>query len=713
MRLHRLVLALAVIGLVAPARAAEPGSESSLKLIPADASFYTTSLRLGEQMDRFLKSNAYAKLRALPAVKFGLEHLHEAARKPDNPIAQMMEMLKDPANQELADVLHDLPRQEIFIYGGPGWARLIPVLLDANWAQQFAPLKALVSGQDQGKAQMRAMLHVLNASADKIEFPELVIGFKLSQTAPAIAQLKRLEGVLTQLTANVPPLKGRVKRTNVGGADALTVSVDGSMVPLDKIPWSNLEQEEGEFQKLKVRLKTLTLTVGLLVKDDYLLLTVGPHAGVAEALGRGPALSTLTEMAPVAKFADRNPVAISYISKTLAAGSSTSGESLVGMLDTVKDALDKVGLSEKRRMAIDKDLKRLVTQVIASLPKPGATVAVSFFSDRGQETYVYYYGSRKDAVAPEPLTILDHVGGAPLIALAGRVNDPTPGYRDLVTWLKIIYGHLDGAAKELAPEQAYEQFKQGMEMVLPFLKKFNDITGDQFLPALGEGEMALAWDAKWKSKQWYQGFDQHGKDLPMFELGIVRTVTDAAKLLKSFQAYRDLVNEIMTKANDFGANLPEGGMPKPESKSVAAGTTYFWPLPPVGQDKQVQPNVGLSDKLFAFTLSIKHTDRLLTPTPLKLDAGPLTDKTPALSGAVVDFAGFVRTIRPWVEQLALPMILEQMPDGAPPGLGKTDIPAQVKTVLDVLSCLKTYTSVKYKEGDATVTHSELVIRDLR
>jgi hypothetical protein len=714
MRLHRLALALAVVALAGPARAADPVPDSSLKMIPADASFYSTSLRLGEQMDQFVKSTAFAKLRALPAVKVALEKFHEDAGKPDNPAGQMLQMLKDPANVELVELLADMPRQEMFIYGGPTWARLIPVLLDANWAQQIAPVKALISGQDASKAQARAALQIFNAAADKIEFPELVLGFKLTKAAPAVAQLKRLETLLTQMTANNPQLKGRVKRTKVGGADAVTFSVDGSMVPLDQIPWSDYEEHEGQFQKLRVRLKTLTLTVSLLVKNDYLMLTVGPHAGVAETLGKGPGLTSRSELAPVIKFADRNPVAISYISKALATGSSTTGENMLGMLDMVKDGLDKVGLTEKRRLAIDKDLKRLISEVIASLPKPGATVAVSFFSDHGQETYVYNYGTSPDDATPKLLSILEHLGGSPLIAIAGRVNDPTPGYRNFANWIKTIYGHLDGAAKELAPEQQYQQFQQGMEQIVPYVKRFDEITGDQFMPALGDGELALALDGKWSSKQWFEGLDQAGKDLPLLELGIVRSVADGAKLLKAFQMYRDLVNDVLTKVKETtGQDLMEGGLPKPESKKVAGGTVYFWPLPPAGQDKQVQPNFGLASRLYAVSLSTKHTERLLTSTPLTIGGGPLNDTRPALAAAVVDFGGFVKAIRPWIEQVALPMALEQMPDNAPPGVGKKDIPAQVKTMLDVLGCLRTYTSVTYKEGAATVTHSELVIRDLK
>ena len=92
----------------------------------------------------------------------------------------MMQMLKDPANQQLVDLLTDLPRQEIFIYGGPTWAKSFQLALDANWAMQFAPFKAMIASQDLGKAQARALLQVFNADADKIEFPELVIGFKVS-----------------------------------------------------------------------------------------------------------------------------------------------------------------------------------------------------------------------------------------------------------------------------------------------------------------------------------------------------------------------------------------------------------------------------------------------------------------------------------------------------------------------------------------------------
>ena len=57
-------------------------------MIPADASFYSTSLRLGEQMDQFFKSNAFAKLRALPAAKLAMENSRNRPASQTTPSAK-------------------------------------------------------------------------------------------------------------------------------------------------------------------------------------------------------------------------------------------------------------------------------------------------------------------------------------------------------------------------------------------------------------------------------------------------------------------------------------------------------------------------------------------------------------------------------------------------------------------------------------------------
>jgi len=280
--------------------------------------------------------------------------------------------------------------------------------------------------------------------------------------------------------------------------------------------------------------------------------------------------------------------------------------------------------------------------------------------------------------------------------------------------IRTVWGHAEAVGKEFAPEQMYQQFQQGMGMIQPFLKRLDSITGEQLLPALGAGEFAVVIDAKWTSKKWFAEFDQHDVALPLPEFALVRTISNEDKLVGAFAAYRKLASDLITQANAFGANLPIEELPRPDTQKAADGTVYYWPMDLPGEplDKQVQPSVGLSEHLFAFCLSRKHAERLLKTTPLTIAHAPLNDKRPATLAVVVNFGGMVRMVRPWLEKFALPQIVEHIPDNAPTGVGKKDVPDQVKTVLDVLGCLRTYTSLTYKDGDVTVTHGEMVIRDL-
>jgi hypothetical protein len=61
----------------------------------------------------------------------------------------------------------------------------------------------------------------------------------------------------------------------------------------------------------------------------------------------------------------------------------------------------------------------------------------------------------------------------------------------------------------------------------------------------------------------------------------------------------------------------------------------------------------------------------------------------------------------------LPAILEEVAETGPPGLARKDIPEQVRKVLDVLQCIRGVRSATYRDGDATVTHSEWIVEDLK
>jgi hypothetical protein len=114
-----------------------------------------------------------------------------------------------------------------------------------------------------------------------------------------------------------------------------------------------------------------------------------------------------------------------------------------------------------------------------------------------------------------------------------------------------------------------------------------------------------------------------------------------------------------------------------------------------------------------FSLSLKQSERLLTATPLATASRPPMGPREVLGAAVVDFAGLIGAARPWIEAFAVPAAVAQIPDDAPPGLTRAEVPAQVRTVLDVLQCIRRFAAVTYRDGDATVTHTESVFEDLK
>ena len=61
----------------------------------------------------------------------------------------------------------------------------------------------------------------------------------------------------------------------------------------------------------------MTLVISLGLRDDYVLLAVGPSTDVLARLGKGTSLRSQPELAAVAKFADKRICSVSYSSKAL------------------------------------------------------------------------------------------------------------------------------------------------------------------------------------------------------------------------------------------------------------------------------------------------------------------------------------------------------------------------------------------------------------
>jgi hypothetical protein len=708
-----------------PARAADAekangklGGVGSLRWIPDNASFYSAMLRNREQFQAIAKSRAWAKLTALPFVQEQWKKVQAELRE-GGKLAPLAKFYQDPANRELVALLGDMFGEEVFCYAGPNWVALTDLGQEITGAMVGAYMQLAFAGPRQRTEIMAtAWLDALKENLKLLQVPDLVMGFKLSKADRAEAQLKRLEALLHALTQNHPQLKGRVKRDKVGEASFLTLRLDGSLVPWEAVPFKQFEKKEGDYDALIKHLQKAQLTLSAGVRDGYLLFSLGKTNAHLAKLGQGKRLADRAEFKPLAKFADRPLVAIDYRSQALNAKQGLEKKDVDNLVEMVKGILP-ADLPEKQRERILKDLKDLSKDLKQFIPVPGANLQFTFLSNRGYESYEYDWGKYPDRDGSKPLTLLQHVGGAPVLATVGRSKVSVEQYQLLVKWITVAIGYMEEFGLAQLPDEVKEKYAEFKKGFAPLVKRFSRATEKMLLPALADGQMGLVIDAKLTSKQWIPLLPPSDKPMAMIEPALVLGVSDAALLRKAFGEYRVVLNKMLAQLQEAAmGQFPELKIPAPKTKKLTGGTLYYYPLPeelPI--DKRILPNAGLGEKVAVLTITEDHSKRLLASTPLKVRHGPLADpKKPMSQALYFNWAELVTALGPWLElAIKASLIVHEVAladEGKDLEKHLEGILKQVRTGLEVLKVLRTVTSATYLEDGAWVTHTETVIRDL-
>jgi len=689
----------------ATARADDVRTDSALAIVPADAAFYTAMLRNKEQIDIVLKSKAFKKLMALQGVQDGLKMLQAELKKGEGPWGQIQKALEDKDNQALIEVLTDAASNEIFVYGGGDFNGLITAYFKANNANSLGTLQALTEGgADAGKANMRAMLQSLQKNKEMLKFPDLVIGFKVSDAKKVNAQIDRLEKLAEGFFAAQPPFKGKFKKDANG---VLTLSLEGSMLPWDDFPVKDYEEKAGEFDDLVKHLKKMTGTVSLGVHGDYLLLAVTSTVKDLEKLGKkGKKLADHPDLKLLAGHAKKPITSVNYTSKGFLKA-LTTGNDISELNNGLKKLLEKADIPEARKKAIQKDMDALAADLKKLSPEVGSSFSVHYMVEDGYEGYSYSLSPVSDKVKGARLKVLDHFGGNPIFAAGVAMSVDGSGYKALVQWVKTIYGHLEAIALDKAPPEGKDEYAKWSKIFFPLLEKLNKTTAELFLPSIKEGALGIVLDAKWKSKKWVKapGAPEFDKELPMAELGFLLGLSDADKFTKALKEYRLTFNEIWEKVREASKdNVPEFKLPAPETEKGKGGTLYYYPIPEEAMlDKQVQPTLGIGKAVAVVTLSKGHTERLLDAKPLKGKA-PLATKKNLIGVVYFDNHALLDALEPWIDFAATAAGGEDKKQAG-------RIAKEVKAGFDILRAYHGYASGTYVEDGVTVSHSRTLIKD--
>lgn len=727
-RTRRWILAATVVAVVStgwtlPAtRAAELQKlDTSLRLIPHNAAFYSSMLRNREQIEAIANSRAWAKLMASPYVQMGWAIYREQAADPSSPAGMFEAAMLDPEVRKLVDLGLDMLSHEVFVYGDEGFVGLLDLAQQVLGTMQYGPMLMQVTGEGRGmrpdEMQGMLLLAILCENLDLLKVPDLIVGFKLSDVDRANEQLKNLEMLVAGMLAGQPelaPFKDCFGKTEVGGHHYLTLTLDGKMVPWHELPlrqMRELEAEEGNVDALIAHLKKSKLVIALGVRDDYLLLSIGSSTRSLARLGTGKGLVRMPELKPLEKFADRRLVSISYISRALMAQAGNSEEDIDDLLEVVNQLLPLAELKPEQAARIRKDAADLAKDVKRMIPEAGALTAFSFLTDSGIEGYQYSWGEQLVLDGSQPLGILQHLGGSPLLAVAGRSRHSPDDYELLVKWIKVAYGYVREFALPELNDREREQFERVVELFGPLVERADQINREMLVPALADGQAALVIDAELRSKQFIQALPPTAEPMPMIEPALVIGVADADLLRKAIVGYRDVLNGVIDAIRQMDPDaIPEGyRIPSPQASKTDAGTVYNYPLPPMlGVDEQISPSFGLSDSVAAVAISKDHVQRLISTTPLAV-GGVLEDTDrPLATAGMFDFAGLIDAVTPWVN-FAVDVINQETGNDI---LTATSIRSQVNTVLEVLKVLRTITGESYFEDGALVTHTLVEIRDI-
>ena len=701
--------------------------DSALKLVPRNVAFYSSCLRGREQVEAIAKSRAWSKIWSMPAVQDLREQFDSQAAEPGSGPSQVQAALNDPQIATVIATLADMFSSEVFVAGDKNFVHLVELAQVVASTMRYGPILLEVTGNagelEKDEVQAALLLNAVIENVDLIKIPNVIVGFKLSDTNRALQQLAKLELMAGAILGANPDLADRFKRTKVGEYDYLVLSLDGEMIPWDEVvpleDLQKLEAEEGDVEELLAKLKELELVIALGIREDYLLLSIGSSTDALANLDKGEKLVSRPELKPLAEFTDKRLTSINYVSKAMNTRLSSNKADIDDMLEVVHELLPLAELESEQEERIRKDAAALAGDLKQMVPDVGAVMTFSFLTEGGQESYSYDWGEHTRLDGSKPLGLLSHVGGNPLVAIVARGKHTPEDYDLLAKWAEVGYGYFQEFVVPQMPEDEREKLDKFVELAAPLVDRLDNANRTMLIPALADGQMGLVVDAGLKSKHFIESLPATEEAMPMVEPALIVGVSDAKLLEKAVDEYRQIIQKVLEAFRQVEpGKIPEDfKLPEAQLSETEVGKIYSY-VPPeeCGVDKSIVPNVGLSEKVAVLSISPKQTERLLKATPLECGGALAEADQPMTMAGCLNFAALLEAATPWIDLAAEMILKEQMDlseDSSDEEKAKAEaIKQQVHTVLEVLKCLRTVTSKTTLEDGAMVTRTITEIRDV-
>lgn len=700
-------------GVPRPAAAAEPATPG-VAMIPADAAFVSSTLRVREQWQRFVGSNAYAALRKLPAVARAVDTVEELKLQPGSPLSMFATFMELPENAQALELLDDMTSTDTFVYGEPSWIPVIELFKKVQRVQNAAGILKGIAGsqgldgldllemeeemdddddddddddeQDAPRRKRDAAaprhpaIHPVRLQADVLDVPlsaddittrllvktladnvklmvvpDTVWGFRTTKTEAGKSQLKRIEVLAKLVTQADPRLAESLKRVKVAGGEFVTFTItpDADLIRAT----AAAEDQPEEMEKIIDRVAELRVVIALGMIGDRVILSIGDSIDHLEKLvqpgGEGRGLMATKPFAPLVAHKAKPITGISYSSQALQetlAPSAADIEQFATLADEIAEIAD---LPEEAADDARKGLARIAAGYKRRLTVPGPWLAYSFLSEQGYEGYVWDWARNQPLDGSKRLDLLEHTGGAPLAALAFRAKTDPQQFDDLVSWADMGWSFVRKYLVPKADEDGREKFAEFDEHVAPVVRKMAGILRAKILPALADGQIGFVIDGKTSTKKPHRDLPTAAEPLPLVEPAIVLGLTDPKLFREGLSDLFALTDDLVDAAREIN---PDGvpadyRVPEPVKTKVDAGTLWSFALPASGIDEKVAPSIGVGESAAVFSLVPRQAGRLLARNRLETGAGLTKFEEPLAGAAAVDFAGLVDALEPWLVYL--------------------------------------------------------------
>lgn len=660
MLIHRRSLAAALFVSLAccwlsPAKtlAQEPTdlSATSLAVAPQDAAFFMTAIDLKKSWDRFIQGNFIKSLRRVEYVQKLEREIIRQWENPQGQAAELKSTLQNPNVRNLLRLAADMAGQEFFVYG------------QDDWCDAFENLAAfqseLMSRIQEDPESVEEFFNDLDRqTVDGMRLPTTIIGFRLTDANLAAQQLDALEGILRAVASqddDLRPFIEKLRRTELADGQTLTITLDASLIPLDRLDEDQREVADKALELLEGR----SFSVSFGVRNNLLLIGMGEQVDLLEQVGQAEDLLIDHPRMSVLKDAEVSDLrSVSFVSQRWRqtqwdANFAHYFRNLMVQLSVAIDSeAEQIADAEQWKAELLADANRLDEFVGQMAPQYGDALGWSSAITSGSEGWGYDWSDNMWFENDNPLQILEHAGADSLLLMAFKQRS-LPALEGLCEFvMQRIPVHAErfiatAEQNEEEREVALEVFRKGW----PLVEEAAEILHTKISPALDDNETLISMAASWMTRELGSELPVADQPLPIPEIALACKLRDRELFLDGCQDLYGVFDKVVALVRETEPDaLPANYVvPRPIEDNIGEATTYYYEeIAGTGSLSGFKPQLAIADDVVILGYSDRQVRDMLEPKVLATRPAWLTDETPVAVVSYVDYGGILGAFRPWM-----------------------------------------------------------------